>query len=159
MRTQSRLALLISLFSFLPAITMNSVGRAPAPGISGIGLFSHARASASSDPRRYDRALQQWRRLPRASLFASAAVGSIMGTVWKPIGPSPIVEDGCCAPVTFAANGRVNSIAVDPTNSDVSLSRISGWWRLEERGSRRPLEADDRSGSIARDRDRSRARC
>jgi hypothetical protein len=135
MRRQSRLALLISLFSFLPAIAINSVGRAPASGISGIDLFSHTRARASSDPRRYDRALQQWRQLPRASLL-TLAVGSITGTVWKPVGPSPIVEDGCCAPVTFAANGRVNSIAVDPTNSDVLYlgSAGGGVWKSVDRG-------------------------
>jgi HYR domain len=138
MRIQSRLALLISLFSFLPVITINSVGRARAPGISGIDLFSHTGASASPDPRRHDRALQQWRRLPRAGQFASAAVGSITGTVWKPVGPSPIVEDGCCVSptVTFAANGRVNSIAVDPTNSDVLYlgSAGGGVWKSVDRG-------------------------
>jgi hypothetical protein len=138
MRIRSRLALLISFLSFLllPAITMNSVGRVPSPGIPGIGMFSDKRTGASSDPRRYDRALQQWKRLPRASLFASAAVGSIGGTVWKPIGPNPIVEDGCCTPVTFAANGRVNSIAVDPTNSNVLYlgSAGGGVWKSVDQG-------------------------
>lgn len=136
MQTQLRLALLISLFSFLPAIAMNSVGRVPAPGISGVDRFSLTRANASSDPSRYDRALQQWRQLPRASLSVSVGLGSVTGTVWKPIGPNPIIEDGCCTPVTFAANGRVNSITVDPTNSDVLYlgSAGGGVWKSVDRG-------------------------
>src|SRR5262245_63070654 len=50
------------------------------------------------------------------------AAAAITGTVWKPIGPSPISEPRCstCNPgAAFEANGRVNSIAVDPTNSNV----------------------------------------
>ena len=138
MRRQLMLALLISLFSLLPATRNNSAGRVPSPGISGIDLFSNTRAGASSDPRRYDRALQEWRQLPRSNMFASAAVGSITGTVWKPLGPSPIVEDGCCISptVTFAANGRVNSIAADPTNSNVLYlgSAGGGVWKTVDGG-------------------------
>jgi hypothetical protein len=137
MQRQFILALLISLFSFIPAITINSVGRGSAPGVSGTYLFSRTSANASSNTRSYDRALQQWRRLPRASLFAAAA-GSVTGTVWKPIGPSPIVEDGCCTTpkITFAANGRVNSIAVDPTNSNILYlgSAGGGVWKSVDRG-------------------------
>ena len=139
MRIQSRLALLISVLCFLllPAITNNSAERVPYPGISGIGMFSDKRAGSSSDPRRYDRALQEWRSLPRANMFASAAVGSIAGTVWKPIGPNPITEQGCCGSIiTFAANGRVNSIAVDPTNSNVLYlgSAGGGVWKSVDHG-------------------------
>jgi hypothetical protein len=96
------------------------------------------RGGESSDPGLYQRALQQWNRLPRASQFASAAVGSITGTIWKPVGPSPIVENGCCVSptVTFAANGRVNSIAVDPTNSNILYlgSAGGGVWKSLDRG-------------------------
>ena len=137
MRRQSMLALLIFLFFVLPAITYNSADRADSPGMSGIGVFSDKRAGASSDPRRYDRALQEWRRLPRANMFATAVVGSIGGTVWKPIGPNPIVELGCCgSTITFAANGRVNSIAVDPTNSNVLYlgSAGGGVWKSVDHG-------------------------
>ncbi len=138
MRRQLQLALLISLFLFLPVTPINSVGRAPSPGISGIDLFSRTGASASADPHRYDNALEQWRKLPGASLSASAAVGSITGTVWKALGPSPIVENGCCVTptVTFAANGRVNSIAVDPTNSNVLYlgSAGGGVWKSVDHG-------------------------
>lgn len=138
MRRQLVLAPLIFLFSVLPAITYNSADRAPSPGISGVGIFSAKRVGASSDPRRYDRAVQEWNLLPRANMFASAAVGSIAGTVWKPLGPNPIVEEGCCTTpkITFAANGRVNSIAVDPTNSDVLYlgSAGGGVWKSVDRG-------------------------
>src|SRR5262245_58091358 len=54
--------------------------------------------------RAYDRAVQHWRRLPRAVPLASimpgspaSHLGSVSGRVWKPIGPSPIAEPGCCA--------------------------------------------------------------
>ena len=140
MRIQSRLALLISFLSFLllPAITSSSIRRASWAGVSGVDLFPRTREGAASDPRRYDLALQEWRQLPRASMFASAAVGSINGTVWKGLGPNPIVEEGCCTTpkITFAANGRVNSIAVDPTNSDVLYlgSAGGGVWKSVDRG-------------------------
>jgi len=97
-----------------------------------------AYGARASDSNRYDRSFEQWKRLPRANSFVSATVGSIAGTVWKPLGPSPIVENGCCVSptVTFAANGRVNSIAVDPTNSDVLYlgSAGGGVWKSIDRG-------------------------
>jgi hypothetical protein len=97
-----------------------------------------AYGAGASDSNRYDRSFEQWRRLPRANSFASATVGSIAGVVWKPLGPSPIVENGCCVSptVTFASNGRVNSIAVDPTNSDVLYlgSAGGGVWKSTDRG-------------------------
>jgi hypothetical protein len=89
------------------------------------------------DPERLERAIAQWNRLPRAFSPSSPALGSIAGTVWKPIGPNPIVEPGCCgSPFTFAANGRVNSIAVDPTNSSVLYlgSAGGGVWKTVDGG-------------------------
>jgi photosystem II stability/assembly factor-like uncharacterized protein len=47
------------------------------------------------------------------------------------------VEPGCCgSPFTFAANGRVNSIAVDPTNSNVLYlgSAGGGVWKTVDGG-------------------------
>jgi hypothetical protein len=109
------------------------------PRVSGIDDASRTRADDSLDPSSYDRALEEWRRLPRMSPFASAAVGSIAGTVWKPIGPSPIVEEGCCTTplITFAANGRVNSIAVAPTDPNVIYlgSAGGGVWKSIDHGS------------------------
>lgn len=91
-----------------------------------------------SDPSRLDRAREQWKRLPRAFAPSSSALGSIGGTVWKAIGPNPIVENGCCTTptITFAANGRVNSIAVDPTNSNTLYlgSAGGGVWKSIDRG-------------------------
>jgi hypothetical protein len=134
MRTQ-RFGLLLSLFFFLPAITMNSTERALS-GISETDRLSYTSDSESFDQGRFDRALQRWRHLPRASMFAPSAVGAVTGTVWKPLGPSPIVENGCCVPVAFAANGRVNSIAVDPTNPDVLYlgSAGGGVWKSVDGG-------------------------
>ncbi|HEX9149143.1 MAG TPA: hypothetical protein VF958_08290, partial [Thermoanaerobaculia bacterium] len=94
-------------------------------------------ADGVSDPRRLERAIAQWNRLPRAFSPSSPALGSIGGTVWKPIGPNPIVEQGCCgSTIIFAANGRVNSIAVDPTNSDVIYlgSAGGGVWKSVDQG-------------------------
>ena len=61
----------------------------------------------------------------------------ITGTVWKPIGPDPINEPNCCnTGLAFLANGRVNSIAVDPTNSDRIYigSAGGGVWRSDNGG-------------------------
>lgn len=91
------------------------------------------------DASRYDRALAQWKRLPRSAptVFFLAPAGAISGTVWKAMGPSPIVEKGCCgSPHTFAANGRVTSVAVDPTDPDVLYlgSAGGGVWKTTDGG-------------------------
>src|SRR5882724_1638600 len=83
----------------------------------------------------YDRALEEWRRLEKAtpasaprpapgpsgptstlsplSLSSSSAVTGLTGTVWTPMGPSPIQQG------TSHVNGRVSAIAVHPYNPNV----------------------------------------
>jgi hypothetical protein len=95
----------------------------------------HSQGSDSDLRRLRERAEAEWKRLPAAG---RSTAGAITGTVWAPIGPSPIIEKGCCgSAITFAANGRVNSIAVDPTNSDRLYLGASGGgvWKSEDRGS------------------------
>src|SRR5689334_4067349 len=65
-------------------------------------------------PDTYDRAMEQWRRLPKTkpatpgAIFPASAGSGVNGTVWKPIGPSPLkLDDGF-------VNGRVHAIAVNP---------------------------------------------
>lgn len=99
-----------------------------------------AGAASFVDPSRYDRALAQWRELPQARSTGPLmfAASSLPTRIWKPIGPSPIIEDNCCLTPkpTFAANGRVNSIAVDPTDHDVLYlgSAGGGVWKSVDRG-------------------------
>ena len=89
----------------------------------------------------YDQALEQWRKIPRAApagrppgkgvtALLPSAVTSLTGTVWKPIGPSPIVEG------SSEANGRVSSIAINPNNPNVIYQGSSGGgvWRTNNGG-------------------------
>src|SRR5215510_12884863 len=68
-------------------------------------------------PDAYERAMEQWMRLSGIAFEGRrtnnlqgqhpkilTAVGSLAGTVWKPIGPSPILQG------TGNVNGRVNAI-------------------------------------------------
>lgn len=68
--------------------------------------------------------------------WPSARADGVTGSVWKPVGPASIREAGCCYPVSFDASGRVNSIAVDPNNSDriYAGSAGGGIWRSEDAG-------------------------
>ena len=89
--------------------------------------------------RAYERAAQQWSRLPRVLppfTLSAASLGAVNGTAWKAIGPSPITEKGCCTSIVFDANGRINSIAVDPANSNVIYlgSAGGGIWRSADGG-------------------------
>ncbi len=94
----------------------------------------------------YDRALEQFRRLPKASskpgtnqtsakslssarpLFGAPVTG-VNGVVWTPIGPTPLLSDGGATPTKL--NGRVNSIALNPNNANVIYqgSAGGGVWR------------------------------
>lgn len=92
----------------------------------------------------YDRALEQWRKVPRAlppynrktaggtaaESFGLSSVTSLLGTVWTPIGPSPINEG------SSQANGRVSSIAINPNNPMVIYQGSSGGgvWRTIDGG-------------------------
>lgn len=109
------------------------------PGVPEAPVRPRSAAEVLTEIKSLERARQEWNRLPRVSPFSASSVGSIPGTVWKPIGPSPIVEQGCCTNplITFAANGRVNSIAVHPTNSDVVYlgSAGGGVWKTTDGGS------------------------
>ena len=87
-------------------------------------------------PDTYDRAMEQWRRLPKTKpaapgTFVPASAGSgVNGTVWKPIGPSPLkLDDGF-------VNGRVHAIAVNPNNPKVIYQgvNIGGVWRTIDGG-------------------------
>jgi photosystem II stability/assembly factor-like uncharacterized protein len=55
---------------------------------------------------------------------------SLNGTVWVPIGPSPIDEGG------INANGQVTAIAVNPNNPNIIYigTAWGGVWRTQERG-------------------------
>lgn len=89
----------------------------------------------------YDQALEQWRRVPRVvpstgqpvkspNLITPAAVTSLVGTVWTPIGPSPIAEG------SSLANGRVSAIGINPNNPNVIYQGASGGgvWRTNNGG-------------------------
>jgi photosystem II stability/assembly factor-like uncharacterized protein len=57
--------------------------------------------------------------------------------VWRPIGPNPIHEAGCCIDpkVFFDANGRINSIAVAPNGNRVFVGSAGGGvWRSDDGG-------------------------
>jgi hypothetical protein len=85
------------------------------------------------EPKAYDKAKEQWNQLPRAvpssepsqSTAAPSAVTSLIGTVWMPIGPSPINQGNS------QVNGRVSSIAINPNNPNVIYQGASGGgvWR------------------------------
>lgn len=72
----------------------------------------------------YDRAFDQWRKIPRASVARGpsipAPLTSLHGVVWTPMGPNPVNEG------SSQANGRVSSIAVNPNNPNVIYQGSSG---------------------------------
>jgi len=82
--------------------------------------------SRAADP------LQQWQALslgaPRASVSKSQVSG-VRGSVWRPIGPAPLQGAG-------DANGRINSIAVNPYNpQEIYLGAAGGGvWRSRDFG-------------------------
>jgi len=89
----------------------------------------------------YDRALEQWRKLPRVvpgsapprpagEVVTMSAVTSLTGTVWAPIGPSPVNEGNT------QDNGRVSSIAINPNNPNLIYQGSSGGglWRTIDGG-------------------------
>jgi hypothetical protein len=59
---------------------------------------------------------------------------SLNGTVWKPIGPSPIDQGA------ITANGQVTSIAVNPNNSNIIYigTAWGGVWRTRDGGAIQP---------------------
>lgn len=84
----------------------------------------------------YDRALNQWERMPRTvsrlkrrprkatgtntNMAPLSAVTSLDGVVWTAFGPSPILESG-----SFV-NGRVNAIAITPGNANQIFAGAAG---------------------------------
>src|SRR5262249_5698770 len=101
-------------------------------------------------PDAYERALEQWRRMPKVipggassraasdgiSVSALTAASSLTGTVWVPIGPSPVNEG------STQANGRVSSIAVNPNNVNLIYQGSSGgglWRTIDGGGNWAPL--------------------
>lgn len=103
----------------------------------------------------YDQALEQWRRIPRAlpsgarrsitstadefaATISAFAVTSLTGTVWRPIGPSPVDQTYELSGSSFTSevNGRVSSIAVNPNNGNVIYQGSSGGgvWRTIDGG-------------------------
>src|SRR2546423_4783039 len=87
-------------------------------------------------PDAYDRAAEQWQRLSKAKpsggrgLMRAATVSGVKGTVWKPIGPSPLQLDG------GFVNGRVHAIALNPNNPKVIYQgvNIGGVWKTIDGG-------------------------
>src|SRR5450755_430106 len=59
---------------------------------------------------------------------------SLNGTVWKPIGPSPIDQG------SITANGQVTAIAVNPNNSNIIFigTAWGGVWRTRDGGATQP---------------------
>ncbi len=89
--------------------------------------FYEARASVNGKPVTadiYDRAMDQWRKIPSASVAGGPSIPSpltsLHGVVWTPMGPSPINEG------SSQANGRVSSIAINPNNPNVIFQGSSG---------------------------------
>ena len=74
---------------------------------------------------------------------------SLNGTVWAPIGPSPIDQGA------ISANGQVTAIAVNPNNSNIIYigTAWGGVWRTRDGGATDPdLDTDLRSSAGARRR-------
>jgi photosystem II stability/assembly factor-like uncharacterized protein len=79
----------------------------------------------------YDRALDQWRKLPRAFALGEAVTSSLHGVVWTPMGPSPVQQG------TSQVNGRVSAIAINPNNANIVYQGSSGGgvWKTSNGGS------------------------
>jgi hypothetical protein len=96
-------------------------------------LNEHVYGGQQVSPDAFDRALEQWRQLPKAStrgpqgaqVGAPSAVTGLAGQVWLPFGPSPLLVNNTLA------NGRVNAIAVNPNNVNEVFqgSAGGGIWR------------------------------
>ena len=125
-------------------------------------------------PERYALAREQWNRLPGAIVRPSMDPGvrrggsraaiagadpsgqegaramSLNGTVWEPIGPSPIDQGA------ISANGQVTAIAINPNNPNIIYigTAWGGVWLTRDGGSH--LDADLRSSAFAW---RGRSRC
>lgn len=82
----------------------------------------------------YDRALNQWRKIPKALVARGPSIPSSLtslhGVVWTPIGPSPLQQG------TDQVNGRPHAIAVNPNNPNVLYhgADIGGVWRSNDAG-------------------------
>jgi len=107
--------------------------------------FYEARASINGRPVSadiYDRALDQWRKIPRASVARGpsipAPLTSLHGVVWTPMGPSPVNQTYQFSGNSFTSevNGRVSSIAVNPNNPNLIYQGSSGGgvWRTNNGG-------------------------
>jgi hypothetical protein len=100
----------------------------------------------AADTKSYDKALKQWKKIPKTIIhgphkntvtqglsgaaMSASAVTSLTGTVWNPIGPSPINQK------TSQVNGRVSAISVHPFNQNVIYQGASGGglWRTIDGG-------------------------
>ncbi|MEO6725429.1 MAG: sialidase family protein, partial [Blastocatellia bacterium] len=88
----------------------------------------------------YDKGLEEWNRLPRIAPRKdragkrtgqqNATATSLLGTVWRPAGPSPLQLG------TGLVNGRVHAIAVNPNNPNVIYQgvNIGGLWKSVDGG-------------------------
>ena len=105
--------------------------------------FYEARAFQDGKPipvNVYDRAFEQWRKIPRAShggvrkqkttASGSEAVTTLNAVMWTPIGPSPVQQG------SSQVNGRVSAIAVNPNNANVIYQGSSGGgvWKTVDGG-------------------------
>jgi hypothetical protein len=81
-------------------------------------------------PDAFERAMQQWRQLPRvvpgAGSVRTAAVSTLRGQTWLPLGLGAIRDTN-----NNVVNGRVNAIAVNPNNPNVVYQGAAGGgvWR------------------------------
>jgi hypothetical protein len=80
------------------------------------------------EPDAYDRAMEQWRQLPRVlpgpgsiSGLQPNAPTAVPGQLWRPFGPSPLQQGN-----NRFVNGRVNAIAINPSNPNMVYQGSAG---------------------------------
>jgi photosystem II stability/assembly factor-like uncharacterized protein len=119
-----------------PPISAAATRNRPRDTTAGVKKFWAERTRATPVPANaYEKAKRQWDKLPktggaRPGAKAMAPVSSLAGVVWRPLGPSPIQAGN-----SFW-NGRANSIAINPYNSNEILLGASsgGVWRTNDGG-------------------------
>lgn len=121
-----------------PPISAAAMRNRPRDATAGVKKFWAERTRATPVPANaYEKAKRQWDKLPKtggarpgAKAMAMASVSSLTGVVWRPLGPSPIQAGN-----SFW-NGRANSIAINPYNSnEIFLGASSGGvWRTNDGG-------------------------
>lgn len=120
-----------------PPISAAATRNKPRDATAGVKKFWSERTRATPVPgNAYEKAKRQWDKLPktgraiRGKAMPTGSVSSLTGVVWRAIGPSPIQAGN-----SFW-NGRANSIAINPNNSnEIFLGASSGGvWRTNDGG-------------------------